>query len=222
MIEVSGLRDRTSARRVLALAEGFGPADLQRAFRMAVKNVHPDRSGGNPQAFQSVVAAYQLLLTAGSSAPAKLAPSRVLITPIIALQGGEISVSISPTASVQLPLPPGLREGDRMALGDRQIIISIENRPDIMVRGDDVWVDVTVEMGLLARHGRAGLETPIGRRVVWMTPHAHSRGLLKLTGQGLPARGLRQAGHLFLRLGADQATSNARSLLAQVAANWAA
>ena len=222
MIKVNASRDRTSAQHLLVLSEGFSPEDLQRAYRAAVKRVHPDRRGGNVQAFQTVVEAYEILRASGSSQPAMGAPSKVRITPTMALEGGEISVALSATASVQLPLPPGLREGDRIELGDRQVVVSIENKLNIMVRGDDVWMDVSVDLDTLPKIGRVGLETPLGRRVVWMTQHAHQRGLVKLTGQGLPARGLRQVGHLFLRLSADQVPSNARNLLAQVAANWAA
>ena len=54
---------------------------------------------------------------------------------------------------------------------------------------------------------------------------AGERKLVRLVGQGLPARGQHRRGHLFLRLApakAGQADSAARALLRRFAAAWAA
>ena len=53
--------------------------------------------------------------------------------------------------------------------------------------------------------GRISLETPLGRRSVWIDKKAAERGLVRVEGDGLPARGRRQQGHLFLRLSANPA-----------------
>ncbi|HPA38825.1 MAG TPA: molecular chaperone DnaJ, partial [Phenylobacterium sp.] len=56
------------------------------------------------------------------------------------------------------------------------------------------------------------------------TEKAGARGLVRLPGQGLPARGRRREGHLFLRLTPQTRTtaSAARTLLRRFAAAWAA
>ena len=69
------------------------------------------------------------------------------------------------------------------------------------------------------------METPLGRRIVWLTKKASERKLVRVVGQGLPARGRHRQGHLFLRLApakAGQADSAARTLLRRFAAAWAA
>ena len=94
----------------------------------------------------------------------------------------------------------------------------------LLVRGDALWLTVPVEPRLLAEGGRITVETPLGRRVVWITKKAGARGLVRLPGQGLPARGRRREGHLFLRLTPQTRTtaSAARTLLRRFAAAWAA
>jgi len=83
---------------------------------------------------------------------------------------------------------------------------------------------VKVSPATLRKGGRITLETPFGRRIVWVDQKAAERGLVRLEGQGLPARGQRAKGHLFLRLAATQgmADSAALSLLRRFAAAWAA
>ncbi|MBO9560101.1 MAG: molecular chaperone DnaJ, partial [Caulobacter sp.] len=64
---------------------------------------------------------------------------------------------------------------------------------------------------------------------VWISTKAAARGLVRLPGQGLPARGPHRAGDLFLRLealgegiGGEGTESAARSQLKRFAAAWAA
>jgi curved DNA-binding protein len=92
------------------------------------------------------------------------------------------------------------------------------------VRGDDLWVTVAVMPRVLEDGGRVALETPLGRRIVWLTEKAGERKLVRLVGQGLPARGSHRQGHLFLRLAPKegQANSAARNLLRRFTAAWAA
>ena len=99
------------------------------------------------------------------------------------------------------------------------------NRPEILVRGDDLWINASVSSRTLAEGGRIAIETPVGRRIVWLTRKAGERKLVRLVGQGLPARGPHRQGHLFLRLApakTDKIDSAARTLLRRFAAAWAA
>ena len=60
--------------------------------------------------------------------------------------------------------------------------------------------------------------------MVWVTKKAADRGLVRLVGQGLPARGRWREGHLFLRLAPVErkVDSAARTLLRRFTAAWAA
>lgn len=102
--------------------------------------------------------------------------------------------------------------------------VAVRGDGQVMVRGDDVWISVALDPRLLAEGGRIGLETPLGRRVVWITKKAGERGLIRLIGQGLPARGRHRQGHLFLRLTAQKRTTDtaAQTLRRRFAAAWAA
>jgi curved DNA-binding protein len=103
-----------------------------------------------------------------------------------------------------------------------QIAIAAEG--DTLVRGDDLWTTAKVAAPILTEGGRVAVETPIGRRIVWVTRKAGERGLIRLEGQGLLARAGRPHGALFIRLIADEARaeSEARQRLRRFAAAWAA
>jgi curved DNA-binding protein len=94
----------------------------------------------------------------------------------------------------------------------------------VLVRGDDLWMTAKVAPAVLKRGGRINVDTPLGRRSVWIDRNAAERGLVRVEGQGLPARGRRPKGHLFIRLSpaAGLADSAALSLLRRFAAAWAA
>jgi len=234
--------DLRRAREVLGLPAFHSQADLRRAFREAAKRVHPDREGGDAERFHEVVAAFQALQSAGPfgfrlrrAAPVPARPTPVSgaddegprtleITTHIALNGGQLDHRLPGGRTLRLNLPVGLRTGDRVRAGDVDFRVVLLEEPGVRVRDGDVWLDVQVDPRLLADGGRISVETPLGRRVVWITRKAGERGLVRLVGQGLPARGTRRAGHLFLRLAATQGRTDsaARTLLRRFAAAWAA
>jgi curved DNA-binding protein len=125
---------------------------------------------------------------------------------------------------IRLTLPAGLRAGDTVRAGGDRLVVAVRGDGGMLVRGDDLWINVTVDPRLLAEGGRVALDTPLGRRVVWITRKVGERGLVRLVGQGLPARGRRREGHLFLRLSpvTGKADSAARTLLRRFTAAWAA
>ena len=223
------------AREVLGAGPLAGPAELRRAFREAAKRAHPDRKGGDAERFREVVEAYHILQGAPaprdriSQPPATVArPMAASPTlsapPLVAMMGGKVEHRLPDGRRVKIELPPGLRAGDTVRVGDALLEVAIRGDGEMMVRGDDLWITVKIDPRLLAEGGRIGVETPLGRRVVWLTKKAGARGLIRLVGQGLPARGRHRQGHLFLRLAADSATgdSAARAQLRRFAAAWAA
>ena len=232
--------DVKRARAVLRLPIRHGPAELRRAFREAAKRAHPDRAGGDPDRFREVVEAFHLLQAAEAAwprgrsvaqPPAVMRPASgvgsetLSVSPLIAMTGGQVEHILPDGRRIRLTLPAGLRAGDGVRAGGQRLTVVVRGGGDMLVRGDDLWINVTVDPRLLAEGGRVALDTPLGRRVVWITRKVGERGLVRLVGQGLPARGRWREGHLFLRLSpvTDSRTdSAARTLLRRFTAAWAA
>jgi curved DNA-binding protein len=125
---------------------------------------------------------------------------------------------------IRIDLPAGLRPGDKVRAGGGELCVYIRAQEGVIVRGNDVWMSVKVSPITMKRGGRVAVETPFGRRIVWIDRKVGERGLVRLEGQGLPARGKRPRGHMFLRLAAaaSVADSAALALLRRFAAAWAA
>jgi curved DNA-binding protein len=219
------------ARELLGVGPFATAGEVRRAFREAAKVAHPDRPGGGSERFREVVAAYQKLARAPiaervvAAPPTRPEPPGVLaITPLVALQGGEIHPRLADGRTIRVRAPAGLRTGDTVRAAGASLTVAIISDPAMMVRGDDLWVSVGVDPRTLVEGGRVALETPVGRRIVWVTRKAGERGLVRVVGQGLPARGSHPQGHLFVRLAARRgdADSAARVLLRRFTAAWAA
>jgi len=222
-----------AAREVLGVGPFFTPGELRRAFREAAKRAHPDRSGGGAERFRQVVEAYrrlQVLQPRGErfvQPPAPYEPEATILAvgPAVALRGGFAEHRFADGRRIRVRLPAGLRHGDTVRAGHAQLSVVLVGTPQMLVRGDDIWLTAAVAPRLLEEGGRVALDTPLGRRIVWLTRKAGERKLVRLVGQGLPARGRHRQGHLFLRLApapAGQADSAARALLRRFAAAWAA
>jgi curved DNA-binding protein len=140
------------------------------------------------------------------------------------MQGGAVKTTAG-GRKVRVHLPAGLREGDTVRVGPVLLPVSIAGDFTALVRGHDLWLTIRLPLNLLADGGRSVVDTPLGRKTLWVSRQAAERRLLRLPDQGLPARGPHPAGHLFLRLEADaagRAESPARTLLRRFAAAWAA
>lgn len=221
------------ARSLLGIGPAVSDEALTAAFREAAKTAHPDVPGGDAGRFRQIVAAYRFLQQLPPPAPSAIrfppVPAqprreRLVISALVAMRGGAVEARAGGRV-VRAHLPPGLREGDTVRVGGVLLPVSVEGNFEALVRGNDLWLTVQVSRDILADGGRATVETPIGRHTVWISRQAAERRLLRLPGQGLPARGPHAAGHLFLRLEADaaaKAESPARTLLRRFAAAWAA
>jgi curved DNA-binding protein len=222
-----------TAREVLGVGPFYTSGDLRRAFREAAKRAHPDRPGGDEARFHRVVEAYHRLQVAQAGpdriiqppVPRPPRPAVLTIGPEVALRGGHAEHRTSDGRRLRVSLPAGLRQGDTVRVDGVELPVVLMGAPNMQVRGDDLWVTASVAPRLLADGGRVRVETPLGRRIVWLTRRAGERKLVRIEGQGLPARGPHRQGHLFLRLApapAGEADSAARTLLRRFAAAWAA
>src|SRR5688572_20549714 len=171
------------ARELLGVSPLATSGDLRRAFRDAAKQAHPDRAGGDDARFRRVVEAYHRLQQAKSPgeriiqppAPRAEEPPSLSIPPLVALNGGAVEHRLPDGRQVRLRLPAGLRTGDKVRAGQAELPVLVRGDGETVVRGDDLWVTVAVAPRTLAEGGRLSLETPLGRRIVWVTKKAGER-----------------------------------------------
>jgi len=225
----NGTMDRRRALALLGLKGESDAATLRAAFRQAVKATHPDRAGGDAARLRLVIEAYGLL-KAGRPAPvarperpAPPAPPSVLylhLGPALAAAGGEVIAPLPGDRRIRVAVPAGLRDGDRVRAGEVTLTVKVVAEADLTLRGDDLWLTATLP-GDAPRGGRLGVATPSGHKDIWIGRRALSRGLVRLTGEGLPARGPHAAGDMFVRLRtASRSESGARSRLRAFRAAW--
>lgn len=224
----------SAARAILGVAPGADERELRAAYREAAKRAHPDRPGGDAVLFRDVLAAYRMLQGVDAPAPMGFPPATVEtpampsqacldIDAAFAFSGGALETDIA-GRRLRLTLPAGLRQRDTVRVGDTLLTVRIKADPAALVRSHDLWLTVQLDAKVLAEGGRVELDTVIGPRTVWISTKAAERGLVRLNGQGLPARAAHPAGDLFLRLERTGTVheSAARSQLKRFAAAWAA
>ncbi|MBI5941087.1 MAG: molecular chaperone DnaJ [Caulobacterales bacterium] len=218
-----------SARERLGVAPGADEHALRAAFREAAKRDHPDRPGGDAALFRETMDAYRFLRGEAPEPAAFIPPPRmpvklvIEIPPEIAIVGGLAMVDAADGRRTRVPLPPGMRPGETITVAGETFEIVVRGDGAI-VRGDDLWITARVDPELLRDGGRVTVDTPRGERMLWVSRKAAARALVRLAGEGLPAREDRRQGDLFVRLAAGEARAEgpARRMLRQFAAAWAA
>lgn len=236
------------AREVLKAPANADPAGLARAFRAAVKACHPDHAGGDAERLRQVIEAHRLLQQLHEARQEMFPPSaaeaprpaprpepqatteHVDISVCEALFGGERRVRLASGRELDVRLPPGLRSGETLRLAgaagrcDVLLKICVAGEANLSVRGDDLWLKVSAPLKQIDEGARLEVDTPRGRRAVWLSRKAGLKRLMRLPGEGLPARGGHARGDLFLRIEAEEAPaeSAAKTLLRRFAATWAA
>lgn len=226
------------ARSLLGLTGPVGAEGLTTAFRAAVKAARPDAPGGDAERFRRVIAAYRLLQTLALPAPASHAKSApfiappapaplLVLTPMQALSGGCVHVTLGARA-LRVHAPPGVRTGDRIRLkradangGDALLPVLIRPADGLSVLGGDVFMDWAVPQRMMDDGGRIEIQTHAGLRSSWLVPDMVEPVRLRLKGLGLPARGNRPAGDLFVKLEASaDLPSAAEDLLLRFTRVW--
>ena len=223
----------SEARALLGVKASASAVEIRRAFRAKAKAAHPDRAGGASDEFRRIVAAYRQLEPAAHSLERtrdagppmpRRRTGELAITPLMAWSGGSAEYATADGKTLRIRLPVGLRNGDIVRAGAEKLAVVIRAQGGMMVRGDDLWITVSVPPRTLEEGGRVPVVTPIGRRILWVTKKAGERRLLRAPGLGLPARGRHPEGCLFVRLAPKTGPldSAARTLLRRFAAAWAA
>ena len=229
------LPEVASTREAYALLGLTGPVDgaaLTAAFRIAIKAARPEAAGGSDAKFRKTIAAWRLVqhqtaplaLEAPTMRPAS--PPVVAIGPLEALRGGVAEVRIGARV-LRVRVPAGLRTGEHLRLraagedgSDLYLPVLVRGANGLSAVGDDLYMTCPVSHRLLADGGRLEVETHAGPRSAWLVA-GHQPLRLRLKGLGLPARGSRPQGHLFVTLEpSEEAPSAAEDLLIRFTRVW--
>ena len=224
-----------SIHEAYALLGLTGPAEgeaLTMAFRVAIKTARPEAAGGSEARFRKTIAAWRLiqreaapLALAAPSGPAPALPV-LAISPLDALNGGAVDVRLG-GRTLRVRVPAGLRTGEHLRLKaacedgtDLYLPVLVRGAHGLRAVGDDLYMTCPVPLRLLADGGRLEVETHAGVRSAWLVA-GHQPLRLRLKGLGLPARGTRPQGHLFVTLEpSEDAPSAAEDLLIRFTRVW--
>ena len=224
-----------SIREACALLGLTGPADgeaLTAAFRTAIKAARPEAAGGSEARFRRTIAAWRLLQR--QTAPLALAapvarpavPPVLAISPLDALNGGLAEIRLGGRV-LRVRVPAGLRTGEHLRLkaagpdgSDLYLPVLVRGAHGLSAVGDDLYMTFPVPPRLLEDGGRLEIDTHAGMRSAWLVA-GHQPLRLRLKGLGLPARGPRTQGHLFVTLElSEDAPSAAEDLLIRFTRVW--
>lgn len=229
--DVCGVRD---ALATLGVTGDVDAATLKSAFREAVKSARPDRDGGNAERFRRVIAAYRLIQAHQPARPALAAPKQrpapapvLVLSPMQAIAGACVELQLGARV-VRVTAPKGLRSGDHLRLrrgaadgGDLYLSVLIRPEDGLSAMGDDLFMTWPVERRLMSDGGRVEIETHAGTRSAWITADMAAPVRVRLKGLGLPARGSRDVGHLFVTLTpSSDVPSAAEDLLLRFTRVW--
>jgi curved DNA-binding protein len=224
------------ALSLLGLTEHSDSRQLRGAYLAAVKAAHPDKPGGDAERLRRVIEAHDVLRAQSAPepppprAPARRGPARpaarrLEITPFEAAVGGLKSVPLEGHGEIVVRLPAGLRVGDLVAVGDGAMTVAIPSTDGAAVIGDHLCLTVRVERMTLSSGGEVRLTTPRGPIALRITPQDGARGMTRVAGAGLPARGTHGQGDLIIKLEPEADAgfeTRTRVLLRRFVANWAA
>lgn len=227
--EVASTRE---ACDLLGLTGPVAGEALTAAFRLAIKAARPEAPGGSETRFRKTIAAWRLIQR--QTAPLALAaptvrppaPPVLKISPHDALNGGAVEVRIG-RRTLRVRVPAGLRTGDHLRLkaagedgADLYLPVLVRGARGLSAVGDDLYMTCPVSPRLLEDGGRLEIETHAGPRSAWLVA-GHQPSRLRLKGLGLPARGTRPQGHLFVTLElSEDAPSAAQDLLIRFTRVW--
>ncbi|MCH4267061.1 MAG: hypothetical protein LKF80_01510 [Brevundimonas sp.] len=139
-----------------------------------------------------------------------------------ALTGGSVIVKAW-GRSLLVHVPPGVRTADRIRLKDGPSLLRVLIRPadGLSVLGADLFMDWPIAPRLMRDGGRIEIDTHAGLQSAWLVPDMVEPVRLRLPGLGLPARGKRAAGDLFVKLiPSDDLPSAAEDMLLRFTRVW--
>lgn len=224
------------ARRLIGAADDATPDQAKAAFRTAIKAARPDLPGGDADRFRALIAAWEIVkqddtarVEPRPAAPFTVAPSPlvVVIAPLQAVAGCRVQVEHG-GRTLKLAVPPGVRSGETVTFEgagddgcDLTAPVLIRPSEGFSVLGDDLFMDWEASPRLLEDGGRIEIQTHAGLRSAWVAPGLRAPVRLRLRNLGLPPRGDRPQGHLFVTLRPTmEAATPAEAMLDLFVSNW--
>src|SRR5215472_3327590 len=121
---------------------------------------------------------------------------------LTAINGGKQRVSLAPDRSLDVTIPPGVRDGQVLRLpgqgspgrnggppGDALIEIHVATHPFFRREGDDIHLDLPVTLGEAVLGGKVTVPTPTGAVNMTIPASANTGRVLRLKGKGAPRPG---------------------------------
>lgn len=135
---------------------------------------------------------------------------------------------------IQVKINPGVDNGSRIRVagegqpgigggprGDLYLIISVKPDPMFERKGDDLYVDVDVDLVTMMLGGEIPVPTPDGRKLVLtIPPETQNRRMFRLAGKGMPHLRGDGSGNLYARVQVrlpTQLSNEERSLFEKLA-----
>jgi len=144
---------------------------------------------------------------AGPGRPAKGADVRAeaWIDLPLAVQGGKTTLGLQGGRTVDVTVPPGVRDGQSLRLsglgapgpaghGDLYVKLRIREHPSFRRDGDDLHVDVPVTVEEAVLGGKVSVPGPTGEVTITVPPRTPSGRSLRLRGLGV------KGGNLYARI----------------------
>jgi DnaJ-class molecular chaperone len=142
--------------------------------------------------------------------------------------------SIPRNKRIQVKIPPGVDNGSKIRVagegqpgigggprGDLFLVITVKPDPLFERKGDELYVDVEVELVKAMLGGEVAVPTPDGRKLLLtIPPETQNNRLFRLAGKGMPRLRGEGSGNLFARVKVIlpmQLTAEERTLFEQLA-----
>ncbi len=132
---------------------------------------------------------------------------------IEAALGASRRLTLPDGRTLDVTIPAGLESGQTLRLrgqgaggwnggpaGDALIEVEVAPHPFFERDGDDIHLDLPVTAAEAALGGKVAVPTPAGPVNLSIPKHSDSGRQLRLRGRGIPARGTRPAGDLYVTL----------------------
>ncbi len=116
-----------------------------------------------------------------------------------AYKGVEKEVSIDGKKK-KIKIPRGVEDGSRIRFPEFVLTVSVRADKNFQRSGDDLFVDVNVELFKALSGGELEVPTPGGKLKIRIKPGTQPGTVLRLSGNGMPNVHGRRAGDLYARL----------------------
>ncbi len=197
------------------------------------------RTGAPPRADGARPSSARPAASSQATAPRPGAHRRARVTLSLeeAIAGGAREVAFGPQTLRRVHIPPGVEDGSTLRLkglgepgrdggapGDGLVTIRLAPHPYFRFAGPNAHLVMRAAPRQLAQGDELETPTPVGRVMLRLPVGSRPGQVLRLRGKGLPARGTRPSGDLFvtLRIGEAAGPVSLAALAAERAAPPAA